>query len=396
MEMGIEKNPVRHDILQVNEPTKTIDSKCRFKLAQQLPLRFIVIHHSMHDLIDQLAADAFARGATDLFLCEDQIPRVRVNGDIQIPGAEALKRETMAAFWEACHADPESDTEKDTSYVISGGHRLRVNLYKSLGLLAAVLRPIEDQVPSMEFLGLPSEVLTNWMERKSGIVIVSGPTGSGKSTTIASALQWVNDTYARHIVTIEDPIEYLFSNHLSYFSQRELNSDTPSFASALRASLRQSPDIILLGEIRDSETAKTALQAAETGHLVVTTLHSSGVTDTLERLTHLFAEESREALLTLLSHHLVGIFSQQLLPAKEGGLMIALEHLQNEAATRAWIRENQLPKISDHINRGDNPANCSFVRYLVAAVQQGYLDENIGRQAAPNAQDFDRLLRGIN
>lgn len=349
----------------------------------------------MSGIIDQLAAEAFANGATDLFLSENEVPRIRVDGDVRPLDTDKLKRDSMAAFWQTCRADPDGDMEKDTSHVIPGGHRLRVNLYKSLGLLSAVLRPIENQVPDMAALGLPSELLTSWMSRKSGIVIVAGPTGSGKSTTIASALQWVNETHARHIVTIEDPIEYLFSNHLSYFSQREINADTPSFASALRASLRQSPDIIFLGEIRDSETAKTALQAAETGHLVVTTLHCSGVVDTLERISHLFEQENREALLTLLSHHLVGILSQQLLPRKQGGMMIAIEHLQNEAATRAWILGNRLTKIADHINRGDSPANCSFVRYLVASVQQGYLDENLGRQAAPNAQDFDRLLRGI-
>lgn len=366
-----------------------------FWLAQQFRLRFSVVQQTMHDLIDQLAADAFASGATDLFLCEDKVPRVRVNGDVQVLGAAALERGPLEAFWRACHADPDKDMEKDTSHVIQGGHRLRVNLYRSLGLLSAVLRPIESEIPDMETLGLPAALLRGWMQRKSGIVIVSGPTGSGKSTTIASALQWVNGHSARHIVTIEDPIEYLFSNGQGYFSQRELNADTPSFASALRASLRQSPDIIFLGEIRDTETAQTALQAAETGHLVVTTLHSSGVADTLDRLVHLFDNDRREALLTLLSHHLVGVLSQQLLPCLQGGLMLALEHLQNEAATRTWIRDHQLPKVSDHINRGDDPANCSFVRYLVASVEQGYLDESLARQAAPNAQDFDRLMRGI-
>jgi twitching motility protein PilT len=349
----------------------------------------------MQDIIDQLAAEAFASGATDLFLCEGEIPRVRVNGDIQALGNHTLERESLANFWQTCDTDPINDLEKDTSYVIPGGHRLRVNLYKSLGKLSSVLRPINDEVPSMKSLGLPTDLIQQWMRQNSGIIIVSGPTGSGKSTTIASALQWVNETLARHIVTIEDPIEYLFSNQLSYFSQRELNSDTTSFASALRASLRQSPDIILLGEIRDIETAKTALQAAETGHLVVTTLHSSGVTDTLDRIIHLFGDDNRAALLKLLSQHLVGIISQQLVPCKQGGQMIALEHLQNEAATRTWIRDNELTKISDHINREDNSANCSFVRYLVAAVEQGYLDQDIGRQTAPNAQDFDRLLRGI-
>ena len=350
----------------------------------------------MNLLIDQLAEEAFETGATDLFLCEDQVPRVRIDNEIHIPGASALPRETMEQFWEACHADPETTLEKDTSHVIAGGRRLRVNLYKSIGLLSAVLRPIKDHVPSMEELGAPHELLSHWMTRPSGLVLVTGPTGSGKSTTLASALQWVNTHQARHIVTIEDPIEYLFTNHLSYFSQRELHADTSSFASALRASMRQSPDIILVGEIRDEETAKISLQAAETGHLVVATLHSSGVTDSLERLTHLFRADEREGQLNLLSQHLIGILSQQLLPRSGGGLMLALEHLQNEAATRTWIRDGNLPKITDHLNREDNPANCSFVRFLVAATQQGYLETDTARQSSPNIQDFDRLLRGIS
>ncbi|MBT8036196.1 MAG: PilT/PilU family type 4a pilus ATPase [Verrucomicrobiae bacterium] len=349
----------------------------------------------MHETIDKLADEAFQAGATDLFLCEDQVPRIRVHNDIQVPGGSALSRECMASFWSACHADPETTLEKDTSHVISGGRRLRVNLYKSLGLLSAVLRPIKDVIPSMTELGLPEALLTNWASRQSGLILITGPTGSGKSTTLASALQWVNENQARHIVTIEDPIEYLFWNKLSYFSQRELHADTASFASALRSSLRQSPDIILLGEIRDEETAKISLQAAETGHLVLATLHSSSVADSLERLANLFDHDKRESLLKLLAQHLVGIMSQQLIPRKDGGLLLAVEHLQNEAVTRAWIRENNLPEISDHINRGDNPANCSFVRFLVAATQQGYLDKNIARRSAPNAQDFDRLLRGI-
>ncbi len=350
----------------------------------------------MHETVDRLADEAFRAGATDLFLCEDRVPRLRVQNQIQVQGNSPLSHACLAAFWQACHADPESTLEKDISYVIPGGRRLRVSLYKSLGLLSAVLRPIKDVIPEMAELGAPETLLTNWVSRQSGLVLITGPTGSGKSTTLASALQWVNENQARHIITIEDPIEYLFRNKHSYFSQRELHADTVSFASALRGALRQSPDIILLGEIRDEETAKISLQAAETGHLVLATLHSSNVADSLERLANLFNHDSRQSLLKLLSQHLVGIMSQQLLARKDGGLLLAVEHLQNEAATRAWIRESNVAEISDHINRGDNPANCSFVRFLVAAAQQGYVDESIARQSAPNAQDFDRLLRGIS
>lgn len=350
----------------------------------------------MNDLIDRLADDAFQTGATDLFLCEGEAPRVRLNHAISTPSEQALSRKTLEDFWHSCHADPENTLEKDISHVTPGGHRLRVNLYKSLGQLAAVLRPIKESIPSLEELGAPHEILTDWISRSAGLILITGPTGSGKSTTLASALQWVNENQARHVVTIEDPIEYLFENNQSYFSQRELHADTPSFASALRASLRQSPDIIFVGEIRDEETAKICLQAAETGHLVLATLHSSGVADSLERLTNLFPPSERDGLLKLLSQHLISILSQQLLPRPDDGLLLAIEHLQNEAATRSWIKESNLAEVSDHINRGDNPANCSFVRFLVAATQQGYLDNHTARQAAPNAQDFDRLLSGIS
>ena len=350
----------------------------------------------MNTLIDQLANEAFQAGASDLFLCEDQVPRLKINNSIQIPGASALTHDSMAAFWKDCHADPETTLEKDSNLMISGGRRLRVNLYKSLGLLSAVLRPIKSEIPSLQELGAPEILLTDWVSRSSGLVLVTGPTGSGKSTTMAAALQWVNNNQQRHIVTIEDPIEYLFENHLSYFSQRELYTDTPSFASALRASLRQSPDIILIGEIRDMETAKIALQAAETGHLVIATLHSSSVSDSLERLTNFFNGDEREGLLKLLSQHLIGIITQQLIPRVGGGLLLATEHLQNEAATRNWIQNNQLTEITDHLNRSDNPANCSFVRFLIAATQQGFITEANARQAIPTTADFDRLMRGIS
>jgi pilus retraction protein PilT len=350
----------------------------------------------MNTLINQLANEAFQTGATDLFPCEGQLPRVRIHSAIHTTGAATLSEENMRQFWQSCHADIDTISEKDTSYIINGDQRLRVNLYKSLGLLSAVLRPIKDEIPSMAELGAPHELLSHWMNHHSGLILVTGPTGSGKSTTMASALQWVNENQARHIVTIEDPIEYLFTNQYSYFSQRELHADTPSFSSALRAALRQSPDIILLGEIRDEETAKICLRAAETGHLVISTLHSSGVTDSLERLTNLFHSDDQVSLQKLLSQHLIGILCQKLLPRSEGGLMLAVEHFQNEAITRNWIRDGQLTNITDHLNRNDNPANRSFVQFLSDAVSQGFIESHVARQASPNPQDFDRLQRGIS
>lgn len=350
----------------------------------------------MNAPIDQLAEQAIEADASDIFLCEGQTPRLRINNRIQTYGTSLISKESLAAFWKSCQANPDTTLEKDTSHILSNGRRLRVNLYKSLGQLSAVLRPIKHEIPSMAELGAPQELLSDWLSRPSGLLLVTGPTGSGKSTTLASALEWVNQHQTKHIVTIEDPIEYLFTNQLSYFSQRELHADTPSFASALRASLRQSPDVIFVGEIRDEETARICIQAAETGHLVLATLHSSGVVDSLERLTHLIQPDQQTGLLKLLSIHLIGILSQQLLPRPDHGLLLAYEHLQNEAATRSWIETGQMTEIADHMNRDDNRANCSFVRFMVAAVQQGFLETGVARQASHSSQDFDRLMRGIN
>ena len=350
----------------------------------------------MAELIDELSRRAFAAGATDLFLCEDQVPRMRINGKVAHTDDEPLEVETLRQFWMRCGCDPGDNLERDISYLVPGGHRLRVNLYKTLGQLAAVLRPIKDEIPTFPELGIPEELFRGWLQRRAGLILVTGPTGSGKSTSLASCLQWINQRHHRHIVTIEDPVEYIFHNEQSYFSQREIRSDTESFAGALRASLRQSPDIILLGEIRDEETALIALQAAETGHLVLATLHSSGVTDTMERLTNLFTPEQRESALALLSAHLVGVFSQQLLPRSGGGLFLAIEHLHNQAATRNWIRDRKYEEIADHLNRSDSSLNCSFLRYLVAATQQDLIDADTARAACPNPQDFDRGLRGIS
>ena len=345
--------------------------------------------------IADLASQSFDAGAIDLFLCEGQPPRMRLEGEVAPAEGAPLDRQTIAEFWNECGADPENVMERDASFVIPGGRRLRVNLYRTLGLLSAVLRPIEEEIPSFEYLGLPSELLETWLKRRAGLILITGPTGSGKSTSLASCLQWINNRYHRHVVTIEDPVEYLFRSDKCYFSQREVRSDTESFSTALRSSLRQSPDIILLGEIRDEETALIALQAAETGHLVLATLHSSGVIDTMERLSNLFSDSHRESAVMLLSLHLIGVFSQQLLPRKSDGLFLAVEHLHNEAATRKWIKERKYPELLDLMHRGDSPLNCSFLRYLVAATNQEIIDEEVARSAAPNPQDFDRAMKGI-
>ena len=350
----------------------------------------------MIEEIFSLTSSAATHGASDLFLSAGSVPRARIGGSLANLGESPLTEDTMAAFWRECGADPENEHDYDTSYVDPAGHRFRVNLYRHLGRLAAVLRHIKSHIPDLASLGLPADLLQSWMLYPSGLILVTGATGSGKSTTLAACLDWLNQNADRHIVTIEDPVEYLFEDKMSFFSQREVHTDTESFAKGLRASLRQSPDVILVGEIRDSITAATALQAAETGHLVLSTLHSSSVSDTLERLTNLFPPDERHSALMLLSSQLVGILSQKLLPSSDGKMLVAVEHMHNEGATRDWIRTTALPEINDHLRRGATPGNRSFLASLVNAVNEGRLDVDVAEQASPNSSEFRRALRGIS
>jgi len=349
----------------------------------------------MNSALIQLIRDAFEGSATDVFIIEGEPPRIRREGEVITLHPGPVTRDAMEQFWHSCGIDPATHPEADISWRIPHGGRLRVNLYHTLGRLAAAMRPIRNEIPSLNELGLPAELLESWMRRRYGLILVTGPTGSGKSTTVASCLDWINRNLAHHVVTLEDPIEYLFENEVAFFSQREIRQDSESFATGLRAALRQSPDVIFLGEIRDPETALTALHAAETGHLVISTLHSSNVVETLDRFSHLLKSESSGAL-SLLAAQLVGILSQQLLPRVGGGLIPALEYLQNEAATRRWILDHKLPELQDHLQKSTGGVNCSLLNYVVAAVRQGFIDAETARSACPRPQDFDRAMRGIS
>ena len=197
----------------------------------------------MTSALNQLIRDAFADSATDVFLLEDEPPRIRREGDVVVLHPGQIPRVAMEEFWKSCGIDPAGQLEADVSWRLPGGSRLRVNLYHSLGRLAAVLRPIRDEIPPLSELGLPGPLLESWMQRRYGLILVTGPTGSGKSTTVASCLDWINHHLSRHIVTLEDPIEFLFTNDKSLFSQREIRHDSADFSTGLRSALRQSPGI---------------------------------------------------------------------------------------------------------------------------------------------------------
>jgi twitching motility protein PilT len=331
------------------------------------------------DVIDNLCLTAGSSGASDLYLHAGRAPQLRINNVLHhLQNAAPITTEELENFSDRCGA-PREARDADSSYVASDGRRFRVNFFRSLDIRGAVIRPIKMDI-----------------QRPYGIILVTGPTGSGKSTTVASCLEWINQHNAYHIVTIEDPIEYLFQPSSSLFTQREVGGDTPSFAEGLRRSLRQSPDVILLGEIRDSVSALTALEAAETGHLVLATLHSSNVLDSLERLLRLFEARDREGVQQVLAQQLVGIICQRLVPGKIGERALVVEHFENQAVSRKWILEGKFRELAEHIGRGDNPSNVTFLESLLALVKSGRITEEVGLATAANPQALQRRLRGIN
>jgi twitching motility protein PilT len=348
------------------------------------------------DVLESAINEWLSQGATDIFLSEDQRTRVRINGEVVPVADSTMSRQDLSHLWQACEIDPASTNEIDSRYQMKNGGYIRANLYRAMGNLCAAIRPIKAIIPPLDSLGLPTDLIRHWIHRRSGLILVTGTTGSGKSTTLASALEELNESRQNHIITLEDPIEYLFQNKKSFFSQRELNSDTAKFSTALRASLRQNPDVIMIGEIRDEETAQLALRASETGHLVISTLHSSGVVESIERLGNLFPENHGATSRMLLSRQLVGVINQNLLPGTDGSLKLVSEYLQNEGAVRGWIREGRYHDIIDHLQRPQDAQTRNMLTSIVEMYHQSLISEDIARDAAPNPGDFDRQIRGIS
>ena len=346
--------------------------------------------------IELLCRVVIEENAVDLFLREDQVPQVRMKGKLMELGEDTVGSAEMIEFWTKCGADPESVRDLDVSFTDEDGTRFRVNLHRHIGRRGAVLRPVKREIPEMGDLGLPGERLEAWLGRTSGMVLVAGATGTGKSTSIASMLQWMSWNQNRHIVTVEDPVEYLLEDNNCVFTQREVGTDTESFERGLSSAMRQSPDVIFLGEILEMEPAGVALQAAETGHLVLTTLHSTTVSDTLERYVNFFPSAMRDGILHVLSRQLVGVICQKLLPGVDGEPFLVVESFQNEGATAEWIRKGEFEKITDFVDRGGSPDALGFLGAIVDAVKAGHVSGETGEANCGNAVEFRRAIRGIS
>src|SRR5438105_3399938 len=347
--------------------------------------------------IDSILDAAEQRQASDVFLQENEVPRLKINEQISVLDKEPLSLADIAAFWQACgaNAQGDGDRDRDTGFVSRTNTRYRVSLHRTMGRLAAVLRRIKTRVPSLKTLGAPEWLLTRWGAREHGLILVTGPTGSGKSTTIASLLQWMNENLVRHIVTIEDPVEYQFTSDRSHFTQRHVGRDTGSFANGLRSALRQAPDVIFVGEIRDYETALTALQASETGHLVVSTMHSEKVADRMARELNLFRADDAKHGTNLLANRLSGVLCQKLVPSADGGLHLLLEHVENAGAMRDWIARRELQNIDQYISRGSDPAAVSFLQSTLKALQAKIITEATALASVSNESELRRAMRGI-
>jgi twitching motility protein PilT len=349
---------------------------------------------------------SYRENISDLNFSVGRAPQVEVNGSlvsVPIVGLERMSPyQTEMIALHLMGQDREvmrkliHTGSTDLSYSIPGVTRFRVNIFTQRGTYAIVMRVIPTGVPSIEKLGLP-QVLYNVASEKNGIVLVTGPTGSGKSTTLAAVINEINEKHAYHIVTIEDPIEYLHTHRHSTINQRELGSDTTSFAMALRAALRQAPKVILVGEMRDIETTEIALEAAETGHLVLSTLHTIDASKTIDRIIGIFPKNDEQQIRTRFAQTFKYVISQRLVPRKSGGRVAAIEVLKSTERTREYIIKGETAgrSLVDAMNDGYLEGMQSFDRELERMVRSKLVDENIAISYATNPNNLTLALQGL-
>lgn len=337
---------------------------------------------------------------SDLIFSPGRPPQVELIGKltpVEIPGMEMLTPAHTTAISKALIGNnkmAEESLEKngsaDLSFSLPGLSRFRVNIFKQRGTHAIVMRVVPNEIPSFEDLSLPP-VLKEISDLKNGIVLVTGPTGSGKSSTLAAIIDVINETKYYHIVTIEDPVEFMHRHKNSTVHQRELHSDTPNFAYALRAALRQAPKVILVGEIRDLETVEVALEASETGHLVLSTLHTTDAVKTVERLIGLFPKNEEHIIRLRLSGAFRFIVSQRLIPKADGrGRIAAIEILKSTARTRDYIEkgEREGKSLYDAMRDGDLDGMQVFDQEIERQIRNGVITMNDGLAYATNRQNL--------
>lgn len=348
--------------------------------------------------LDDLLRDACEKGSSDLHLTVGLPPVVRVDGSLQhLNYAPLLPNDSQRLIYDILSTDQvqwfEKTRELDFSYGVSAVGRFRVNVYRQRGSVGAALRAIPDQIPSFEQLGLPP-TLRELTRKHSGLILVTGPTGSGKSTTIACMIDAINTEQPIHIMTIEDPIEYLHRHKRAMINQRELNTDTDSFENALRAVLREDPDVILIGEMRDLETIAAALTLAETGHLVFGTLHTRNAPQTIDRVIDVFPPHQQDQIKVQLSNSLEAVVAQQLCPQTGGGRVAAIEIMVATSAIRNLIREGKTYQIYSALETGAQFGMQTMDKVLADLYRFGRITNEEAMSRAIDRENYKRFLQG--
>jgi twitching motility protein PilT len=348
--------------------------------------------------IDDLLREAAERGASDLHLSVGLPPVLRIDGKLVHTAYSPLTpAEIQRLIYDILSSEQiqwfEKTRELDFSYGVRDTGRFRVNVYRQRGSLGAALRAIPNQIPSFEQLRLPP-ILRDLARKHSGLILVTGPTGSGKSTSIASMIDMINSEREVHIMTMEDPIEYLHRHKRAMINQRELNTDTDSFENALRAVLREDPDVILIGELRDLETISAALTLAETGHLVFGSLHTRNAPQTIDRIIDVFPPHQQAQIKVQLSNTIEGIIAQQLLPRVGGGRVAAIEVLIATSAVRNLIREGKTFLIHSAIETGSQFGMQAMDKVLADLHRSGQVSYQDAASRSIDPENFQRFLEG--
>ncbi|MEK7118896.1 MAG: type IV pilus twitching motility protein PilT [Patescibacteria group bacterium] len=347
--------------------------------------------------INQLFTETARLEAADLHLLVGFAPMLRVSGKLgPIAGAAALTATDVEQLVFATFTPQQKElflTNREIDYsVATQVGRFRANVYYQKGTVAADFRLIPSKIRSIDELGLPA-ICKQFVNLRQGLVLVTGPTGHGKSTTLAAMIQTINQTKATHIITIEDPIEYVYPPGLSIISQREMHQDTHSWTVALRSVLREDPDVVLVGEMRDFETIQAALTVAETGHLVFATLHTNSAAQTIDRIVDVFPENQQGQVRLQLSFVLEGVFSQRLVPAIAGGRMAVAEVLTGTPAVRNTIREGKSHLLDNVIQTSAELGMMTLETSLARAVKEGKISVETATAYAVRPEELGRLLK---
>ncbi len=348
--------------------------------------------------LTEILEDAVKKGASDIHITVGTHPRARIDGQLRslekfpVLTPDTTKKLIFEVMKERYRKELEENGQVDFSFGVPGVGRFRVNAFYQRGTVAAVFRSLPARIPHYKELGLPERIL-DLCHKSMGLVLVTGPTGSGKSTTLAAMIDYILENFYHHIITIEDPIEYLFKHKKGIVNQREIGTDAPNFNQALRAALREDPDVIMVGEMRDTETIETALRAAETGHLVFGTLHTNTAISTINRIVDVFPPEKQDQIRIQLSFTLAGVISQRLVPKIGKGRVLAYELLIPNKAIRNLIRENKLQQVYALMQSGQAQTGMQTMNQSLAKLyKEGLITLDNAVRYSPDPVELAKLL----